>query len=290
MNNKHCNIFCPLCDNWSVNFFCEKNKYKLYKCKSCKLLFVYPIPKIVNIYNESYFSGAKNGFGYVNYDKDKEPMVSTFNEYLNIISSLGLSKGRLLDIGAATGFFMNIAQGKGFETTGIEVSEFVAEIGKEKGLDIFTNDDQLDKFSEEYFDVITMFDVLEHLENPKETLSKLYRVLKKGGLLVINTPDAESLWARVLGSRWQLILPPEHLYYFSPKNLSEYLQKHGFKQKVNTKIGKRFTFQYIFKMLYKWQGGFWNILTSSFSKGFLSKLYLPINLRDNFFIILEKKS
>ena len=135
-----------------------------------------------------------------------------------------------------------------------------------------------------------MFDVLEHVTDPKATLLEAHRILSKDGLLVINTPDAESFWAKILGKHWQLIMPPEHINYFSPKNLSEYLSKNGFETAVNTKIGKRFTLQYIFKMLYKWQDlSIWNYLTNLLSKGFLSKLYISINLHDNFFVILKKK-
>jgi len=251
---------------------------------------MYPIPESINVYNESYFSGAKDGFGYVDYDIDKEPMIPTFEKYLDIFGSLGVTHGRLLDVGSATGFFMNIAKSRGFDVFGVEMSDFAAEKGRKTGLDIVTGDLSTPHFPDEYFDIITMFDVLEHVTDPKATLLEARRILVKDGLLVINTPDAESFWAKILGKHWQLIMPPEHIHYFSPKNLSEYLSKNGFETVINTKIEKRFTLQYIFKMLYKWQNlGVWNYLTNLLSSGSLSKLYIPINLYDNFFIILRKK-
>src|SRR3989344_1006943 len=82
-------IICPLCDNQSGLYFMEKKGYKLYKCSFCKLLFIYPLPKSIQVYDKSYFSGAEKGFGYVDYDVDKEPMIPTFEKYFEIISSLG---------------------------------------------------------------------------------------------------------------------------------------------------------------------------------------------------------
>lgn len=288
MENATTQIICPLCDSRSVSYFREKNGFKLYKCNSCKLLFLYPLPKSIEVYDKSYFSGADKGFGYVDYDVDKEPMVSTFEKYLDIVSSLGVNKGKLLDIGAATGFFMNLAKGRGFDVTGVELSDFAAEIGRKKGLNLITGDLLVQSFPEKHFDVITMFDVLEHVPKPKELIKEVSRILKDEGLVVINTPDAESLWAKALGPRWQLIMPPEHINYFSPKNLGNYLSKNGFTVKISSKIGKSFTLQYILKMLYKWQGSS-IFLTGPTLNKFLSKISLPINLHDNFFMVVKKK-
>jgi len=214
-------------------------------------------------------------------------MIPTFQKYLNIVSSLGLKNGKLLDIGAATGFFMNLAKKRGFQVKGVELSDFAAKIARDKDLDVVTGDLLSGNFLGESFDVITMFDVLEHVPDPKKLISEASRILKKGGLLLINTPDAQSLWARILGSKWQLIMPPEHIYYFSPKNLGKHLSNNGFSVKVSTKIGKRFTIQYIMKMLYKWQG-FKIFLAKIFSNGFLSRISIPINLHDNFLLVAKK--
>lgn len=279
-------IVCNLCGNTDSKFFCSKNGYSLYKCSNCKLIFVYPTPESIDVYDDSYFSGAEKGFGYVDYDADKEPMISAFNHYIDLINNLGISSGKLLDIGAATGFFMSIAKKRGFNVVGVELSDFAARKGRENGLDIVTGDLLNTNFEGESFDVVTMFDVLEHVPDPKKLISEVSRILKPNGLIIVNTPDAESMWAKVLGKRWQLIMPPEHINYFSPKNLSKYLEDNGYDVKINTKIGKKFTLQYILKMLYKWQG--LRIFLVKSNK-FLSSISVPINLRDNFFMIAKKK-
>lgn len=281
-------INCPLCNSDKVEFFAKKNKYTLYKCVNCRLLFVSPTPVSFDVYDDSYFSGAEKGFGYVDYDLDKEPMTPVFNKYLDIVSSLGIDKGKLLDIGAATGFFMKLAKGRGFEVAGVELSEYATKKAREKGLNVITGDLQSAGFENSEFDVVTMFDVIEHVPDPISFIIEAKRILRRNGLLLINTPDAESLWAKALGSKWQLIMPPEHIHYFSPKNLGEYLSKNGFEVELSTKIGKSFTLQYILKMLYKWQG-YRIFLTGPFLNKFLSKISLPINLHDNFFMIARKK-
>lgn len=283
------NPVCPMCQSDKVYFYCEKRKYKLYKCNSCKLLYIYPVPESLSVYDTAYFSGAKKGFGYIDYDADKKPMISIFEKYLDIFKEQGFSGGRLLDVGCATGFFMEIAKKRGFQVCGVEVSEFAAEKGRMNSLNIITGDIFTPKYPDNYFDVVTMFDVIEHVPDPKVALLEAKRILKNGGLLVVNTPDSESVWAKAWGSRWQLIVPPEHIHYFSPQSLSTYLKKNGFLVTLDTKIGKKFTIQYIFKMIYQWTR-MKVFLTSFFSNTLFSKLYIPINLRDNFFMILKKQN
>ncbi len=223
-------------------------------------------------------------------------MIPTFQKYLDRIVRLGKksadgAKKKLLDVGAATGFFMNLARGRGFDVTGVELCDFAAAKGRERGLPIITGTLESARLPENYFDVVTMCDVLEHVTDPKNFLLEARRILAPEGLLVINTPDAESLVARILGKRWHLIVPPEHLHYLSPKNVGEFLCKNGFEIIENTTIGKRFTLQYIFKTLYKWQKlSLWNSLSKLFSKGFLSRLYIPLNTYDNFFMIAKKNA
>lgn len=280
---------CPVCDSQNTNFYTQKGKYNLYKCADCKLLFVSPLPNLIEVYSDDYFSGAKDGFGYVDYDADKEPMVPVFEKYLDIFAKNGINSGRLLDVGCATGFFMNIAKKRGFEVYGVEYSDFAAEKGRQNGLDIKTGALEGSGYPDSYFDVITMLDVLEHVTSPKDVLKEANRILKKGGMLVVNTPDCESLWSKTLKGNWHLILPPEHIHYFSPETLSKYMKPKGYSVILDTKIGKTFTFQYIFKMLQKWQKlSIWLKLSNFFAKGKLSKLAIPINLYDNFFMILKK--
>lgn len=288
MENQINKIICPNCKA-EVGLWGKKNSYTLYSCVSCGLVFVNPLPDPTKVYGEDYFSGATGGFGYVNYDADKEPMVPVFNKYLDLFARYGKEKGSLFDVGAATGFFLKIAQNRGYKVSGVEMSTHATKKAQEANLDVSSGDMMALNLASESFDIITMLDVVEHMTEPFVELLEAKRLLKLKGLLVVNAPNGQSLLARVLKTKWHLVLPPEHLFYFSPKNLSEFLEKNGFRTEYSGSIGKRFTFQYIFIMLYKWQKlSIWNHLSNFFSKGFLSRLYIPINLHDNLFMIFKK--
>lgn len=283
------NISCPLCTKTHIQFYTRKNGYDVYRCRFCKLLFVYPLPPTITVYNETYFSGATEGFGYVDYDTDKEPMTKIFEKYLDKLSHVGVTSGKFLDVGAATGFFMSIAKKRGYDVTGVEISDYASEKGREKGLQIYTGDLHSVAFQSDMFDVVSLCDVLEHVPSPTKFLEEVTRILKPGGYILINTPNAESIVAKILRTRWHLIVPPEHLHYFSPRNLSQYLLKQSFAIKNVSTIGKRFTLEYIFKTLYKWQSFvIWKWSEKIFSTYFLRKLYIPLNTHDNFFIIAQK--
>ena len=288
MENKINKIICPSCSG-STEIWGQKNSYTLYCCLVCKLIFVNPLPDPSSIYNEDYFSGATQGYGYVNYDTDKEPMKETFNRYFDILSKYGKKSGELFDIGAATGFFLKIAKNRGYSVSGVEMSNHAAEKARNSGLNGFSGDIMCMNIKEDVFDVVTMLDVVEHMTDPFKELLEVKRILKSNGFLIINSPNGQSFLSKILKTRWHLVLPPEHLFYFSPRNLSMFMESNGFEVVYSGNIGKRFTLQYIFKTLYKWQKfSIWDKLSVLFSKGFLSRIYIPINIYDNFFIIFKK--
>ncbi|MCR4334659.1 MAG: class I SAM-dependent methyltransferase [Patescibacteria group bacterium] len=284
-------MICVICNSNNISFFTSKNNCDIFCCNNCKFKFVYPIKTDTSsIYSDDYFHGAKKTFGYIDYDSDKEPMISTFIKYLKIIEKIIPNKGKLLDIGAATGFFIKIAKNRGWVVEGVELSDFAANKARNKGLDVKTGTLSSGNFSPESYDVVTIFDVIEHFPDPISEIQIASRILKKGGVLAINTPDTGSFMAKIFGKKWHLIVPPEHLHYFNSSNLSTLLEKKGFKVIKKTKIGKHFTPQYIFKMLYMWQKlWLWKKFSFFFSKKMFSKISISINTRDNIFIIAIKK-
>lgn len=283
-------IFCPLGCQANPVVFTVKNTYPIYKCLACKLLFVRPLPVAsTDIYSADYFQGAHQGFGYTDYDQDKEAMRSTFVKYLEYIEKNKQLPGRLLDVGAATGFFLSIAKHRGWEVAGIELSDFAAEIGRKKGIDIRTGTLGDTDFAPHSFDVITLWDVIEHMSDPATELAEVWKLLKPGGIVAINTPDANSLLARALGKQWHALVPPEHLYYFSAKNLGDLLKAKNFMVLGNTTFCKKFTVSYIYKTLIHWKPWFaWSWLERFLDKPAIKWLALPLYLGDNFFIVAKK--
>lgn len=285
-------VVCPICGSEKNKFFCSKNRFDIYSCQSCEAGFVWPIPaSLADIYQASYFKGGLgdgrvNKFGYADYEEDKKAMRKTFIVYLNKI--LKLTAGRkIFDVGAATGYFLDLAKQAGWQTNGIEISEYAAKIARGKGHQVFLGNLEDLEIKEKY-DVVTMWDVLEHLSDPAKYLKLINNILNQGGILAINTIDSSSFWARLWGRSWHAILPPEHLFYYSVKSLKMLLEASGFKIIEQSKIGKQFTLPYVCKALaHRYNLPVLGKLSDFFSKSSL-KISLPINLRDNIFIIAVK--
>lgn len=283
---------CIACGEAEHAYFCSKKGHHLYRCGVCKMLSLHPVPQTTEeIYGDDYFTGAEAGHGYVNYDEDKEPMREVFKDYMERIEKYTRGKGLLLDVGAATGFFMSIAEGVGWKTQGVEISRYATMLAQKKNLDVIHGTMANIDVSEPLFDVVTMWDVLEHMKDPITDLQRARSVLKQDGLLVLNTPDSGSLYAKLLGKRWHLIVPPEHIHYFNDESVSKVLNACGFETVCITRIGKKFTLEYIFLMLSKWLG--WRIFRQSVSylrdHKKLGQISIPINLQDNMFVVARKK-
>ena len=281
---------CPVCDQITSNFFVKKDNFNFFKCGDCGLIFISPVPgDNLKIYSSDYFSGAKKGFGYVDYDIDKRAMSSSLNSYLDKIEKVLPQKGNLLDIGAATGFFIEMAEKRGWKTQGVEFSEYAAQKARDKKLNVKTGTFESSGLKENSFNLVTLWDVVEHLSNPKETLFSVYNILDKGGVIAINTPDSGSFVARALNKGWHLIVPPEHLFLFSQKSLSKLLKGIGFEILFIGKIGKKFTLQYAVQiMANKQKSSVLNLLAKNLQNNFLGKIIIPFSLGDNFFLLARK--
>ena len=281
-------IACYVCKERTALPYTKKNGCELFRCSICGLIFVYPLPRSTEaIYEQDYFEGATDGFGYLSYDTDKEPMIPAFKKYLRHIDAALPAKGKLLDVGAATGFFVGLAGEAGFDAEGVDISDHAAALGRAKGLSMRTG--IIDDMSG-HFDAVTMLDVIEHVPDPRAVLSKAAALLRSGGVLVINTPDVGSFVARVLGRHWHAIIPPEHLYYFNRANMRYLLKEAGFEVAEVTTIIKSFTLNYICKTLHQsTRMGLFLKISSLCSRWPLSKISIPINLHDSMFVLARKK-
>jgi len=283
---------CPACGSGQTEFSFKKNGFDLYECRRCRHRFVYPVSYDAHsLYDSDYFVGAKKGSGYVDYDKDKEPMRPAFAEYLKRIEGVVPEKGILLDVGAATGFFMRIAEGRGWKTKGLEISTYATEVARNNGLDVQCGILEDSNFAEQSFDVVSMWDVLEHFADPEASIRAVARLLKKDGILAINTPDGGSLYARLMGNRWHLLVPPEHINYFTKKSITLFLEGNGFSVEKISKIGKSFTLEYILQTMSTWQQSRELQKVTDFLKRHpkVGRISIPINLYDNMFVIARRR-
>jgi 2-polyprenyl-3-methyl-5-hydroxy-6-metoxy-1,4-benzoquinol methylase len=283
---------CPACGDAQGIYYGTRNDYTLFTCPACALIYVYPMPSSTDeVYSEHYFTGASHGFGYTDYEREKDAMTPTFDRYLATIAAHQPPPGKALDVGAATGYFMERMRERGYAVTGVELSAYAAEAARRKGLTVHTGSLESVALPLESFDVVTMLDVFEHVPNPGELLDAANRVLKPGGLLALNTVDSASVVARILGPRWHLIVPPEHLLYPSAAWVATFASKHGFDHIASMKVGKTFPLPYVVSTFARWQKISWlEAWARRRRSGVLQHVRFPIHLRDTFFMIARKKA
>jgi hypothetical protein len=141
------------------------------------------------------------------------------------------------------------------------------------------------------FDVITLWDVIEHMTDPKSAVRHVHDLLSNNGLIAINTVDSGSVPAKLLGKYWHLVVPPEHLEYFSRKSLVRLLEDAGFEVLVAHRITKRFSFAYIFTTLYRYQGlSLWHYLGKFFGRGSMKRFSVPLQTFDNIYVLAKKRA
>ena len=161
------------------------------------------------------------------YDEEETNRRRTANDHLRVVARYA-RPGRLLDAGCATGFFLAEAQRQGWEATGLEPSRWAVERARQRAPAATVVQGSIEQadFPAGYFDAITLWDVLEHVNDPAKTIGRLHTWLAPGGFLFLNVPNSDSLMARLSGRRWVLLLR-EHLWYFSPGAIGRLMQKCG---------------------------------------------------------------
>lgn len=224
----------------------------LVRCRCCGLVYVTPRlteELIQQLYEQDYFqtgNGARRG--YRDYIADQEYLVETFRRRMPLIDRYAFTQGRLLDVGCAAGFFLQVSYTHGWEVYGVEPASCVADYARSHlGLDVFGGTLREAGFPSGYFDVVTMWDVLEHMTDPRAELLEVHRVLGREGLLVLETQNITSWAPRLFGKRWVHYGNDLHLFHFSPATISRVLAETGFDLLKITAVnaGKVCSFQFI---------------------------------------------
>jgi ubiquinone/menaquinone biosynthesis C-methylase UbiE len=163
------------------------------------------------------------------YVAERAGRILTFDHHLKPMELFtGPAAGRrLLDVGAYTGVFVEIAMQHGWNAWGIEPSAWAVEEARRNGLQMISGTLESAELADGSYAVVTMWDVIEHLTDPLGTLRAAWRALEPGGYLVVHTMDLDSLFAKVMGRRWPWFMEM-HLYYFTRKTLQAMLEKAGF--------------------------------------------------------------
>jgi len=218
---------CKLCNG---NLFSTKYIFKDCKvicCNSCGLVQVKDGPDTSEIYSQKYFSHDKLGAVGIRTEPKRR---------LKWLRQCGLKPGmQILDAGCATGEFLSMAS-QNYDVHGVDISSFAIEQAMNhypflKGR-LKAGPLEEVEFSSFNFDAIVMWDVIEHLQNPRQVVNKLSRLLKAGGIFCISTPNMGTITAKLLGKRWPFMTPPEHQCFFNTTTLSRLMNDCGM-EKIN---------------------------------------------------------
>ena len=245
-------VNCNLCDNNKTtlllkcrNWLQKKNEYfNLVRCNNCGLVYLNPRPKKESI--SSYYPNE-----YIPYNIDGQDLAerlaktilggyykmekSTLDKIKSLLAELIYSpipndnRGKILDIGCGSGTGLYNLKKFGWDVYGLDISQKAVDFAKKKlGLKNIQQGFIEDKtYPEEYFDVIIMSHIIEHLADPKKTLIQVKKILKKDGTLIITTPDFSSPFRSIFGPFWFPLESPRHLYLFTPKTINTLLKKIG---------------------------------------------------------------
>jgi 2-polyprenyl-3-methyl-5-hydroxy-6-metoxy-1,4-benzoquinol methylase len=255
---------------------------QLVKCNRCGLQYLTPRLK-ADVVLEGYSAGSDETF--VSQAAGRE---RTFAQSLKYIERFRPQRGRLLDVGTAGGSFLAVARDAGWQVAGCEPNRWMCDwANAHYGLQVVPGTIFDMKLPDAGFDVVTLWDVLEHTPDPKAVLSECARVLKPGGMLLVNYPDIHSAIARLMGRRWVFLLSV-HLYYFTKPTLSKMLSELGFQVLGGKTHWQSLELGYILFRMEAYLGGFARFLGRIVKSLKLSGLQIPYWM-GQMLVVAEKK-
>ncbi len=218
---------CPLCNSNDEVLLFTKSGFNHVKCKNCRLVYVNPTlneEKLHDLYldEDSYNKVLMNNL-QIELDRKR------FKYNLEIVSSYVEKPGRLLDIGAGPGIFVQVAKEMGWEPTAIEFNNFCVNRIKSLGIKCIEKTIDEAELPDRSFDCIVMWAVFEHLINPHKMLEQINRILKQNGILAILVPNIDSLAARIMQEECATFSGDTHINFFNNETLTKILEMNGFK-------------------------------------------------------------
>lgn len=230
---------CPVCASDKIDplltvkdHSVSQEVFVIWQCSSCSLRFTQDAPDQNSIgpyyQSQNYISHSNTGKGFINkvYQKVR---THTLEQKADLIIAHTKPKGKILDVGAGIGAFLNVMRQKSWEVTGIEPDAGARQNARNLFNLELESSDALDAFPAGKFDAITLWHVLEHVHALHDYIEKLKSILSEKGKIFIAVPNYQSLDSSVYNIHWAAYDVPRHLFHFSPKSIQILIEKHGLK-------------------------------------------------------------
>ncbi|MDX1651965.1 MAG: class I SAM-dependent methyltransferase [Brumimicrobium sp.] len=217
---------CLVCQSSRLKPLPRYSKTFLVKCLACGFVFSKKIPDTEEL--EKHYSG---------YHRNDYLSPITVKRYHEILDKMEVFRktNRIIDVGCGIGYFLDEAKKRGWEVYGTEYTQEAVDICEQKGILMHKGPLNTANYSPESFDIITSFEVIEHINNPLEEVIRFKEMLRPGGLVYITTPNFDSLLRYRLKEKYNVITYPEHLSYYTPKTIKRLFKNNGFKtQEIQT--------------------------------------------------------
>jgi SAM-dependent methyltransferase len=221
---------CPICSSSDKSLFTEKEGVSHFECNNCNCCYPEYIPNDVNdIYSDNEYVSE-----FIGIDSSREEYKKTRfgKERINLIQSqIGSLQGKsIMDMGCGTGWFLDLCKEHGMDCWGQELGiELAKQTSKRLNIEVISLPVNEIVNKDDSFDVIVMFDLIEHLTDPVGFVMHLKRMLKKDGILLILTPNFDSFGIKKLKSNSSLVMPTDHLCIFSGKSVNILADQVGMK-------------------------------------------------------------
>ena len=289
---------CQVCGSSERTLKFEDAPYKVFTCSSCSFVYVSPRltgQALLDVYNETYWkSDNPKERGYADYAKESALYLKTYRKRMKLVSKWLPKAGRILDVGCAAGYFLQVAQQHGHDVHGVELSEAIAKqaidsLGPERVFNGFLDDAATARnWQDQSFDLVTIWDVIEHVPEPQSLLASIKKLIKPGGKLLLETQNVDSKLANRLGKRWHHYKHDEHLYHFNPSTISKLLSDCGYN--VLT-CGSAYAGKYVSFGFLAERAGRLGTIPGLMAKplGLLKACNLYVNPHDEIIVIAEPK-
>jgi 2-polyprenyl-3-methyl-5-hydroxy-6-metoxy-1,4-benzoquinol methylase len=222
---------CPTCGSSDEALEFEKDHMRIVRCNVCDLVFVNPTFDASH-YKEVYASQAYQeivrDLGINSHDyrvkRFGAERVQMMAEHMRVANG---RSPRYLDVGCSTGFVIEAARARRWDAIGIDLNPSAIEFGRSRGLDVRTIALEDARFAPRTFDAVSLFDVLEHLLEPRRTLAMCVDLLAPGGILFLYVPNFDSASRLLMGANAHFIWPTHHLNYYTPTTIRDLVTRHS---------------------------------------------------------------